>query len=467
MDTPTSSRWIAAAVAPLAATAALVGCAAVHAPSPAPASPGLPRVDPSVPVGIAQDVASTQAPRVLGVDDVVALARGGSERVLAAAARARAADARAAAARGDVFLPKIDVFGSWWRSDRELAVDTDLGPLRIASHELGVEMVRATQPLIDVADFFFRFDAERAGAETARLAAARAADVAELTAVEAFYEVLSRREEIAALERSVDVLGSHVEDARHLYDAGRVPENDVTKVDLEWSRRRQTLLAARNAERGATLDLLAALAMPPDAAVVLEAPPRPADAAPPPLPELVASALRARADLRALAAADRRLALLATAEAADYLPRIEGFVDYQYDIGDALRDNDAFEGGVLMHVRLFDGLARDHRRAAVLAKREGVAARRRDLERRIAIEVERARLAIEEQRSALAVAERSVAQAEASLRMEDDLYRHDRSATAAVLDSELTLFERRVDAAHARYGALAAAAELKAAMGGA
>ena len=119
-----------------------------------------------------------------------------------------------------------------------------------------------------------------------------------------------------------------------------------------------------------------------------------------------------------------------------------------------------------MHVRLFDGLARDHRRAEVLAQREGLAARRRDLERRIAIEVEQARLSVEEEQSALAVAEHSIAQAEASLRVEDDLYRHDRSATAAVLDSELTLFERRVDAAHARYGALVAAAELKAATGG-
>ena len=46
------------------------------------------------------------------------------------------------------------------------------------------------------------------------------------------------------------------------------------------------------------------------------------------------------------------------------------------------------------------------------------------------------------------------------------LYRHDKSAAAAVLDSELKLVESRVDAAHARYGTLAAAAALKAASGG-
>jgi outer membrane protein TolC len=403
---------------------------------------------------------------VLRLDDVIALARGSSEQVLAAAARVRAADARVGATRGNVFLPKVDVFGSWWRSDRALSVDTQVGPLRIFGHELGIEMVRATQPLLDVAAFFFRWKAERTGAEMARLAAARAADVAELTAVRAFYEILSQREEITALERSVEVLRLHVEDARHLYDAGRVPENDVTKVDLELSRRQQALLVARHAERAATLDLLAALALPPDAEVAVESPTLTADAAPAPLPELVARALGTRADLRALAAADDRLALLAKAELADYLPRVEGFADYQYDVSDALSDNDAFEGGVQMHVRLFDGLARNHRRDEVLAQRDSLAARRRDLERRIAIEVERARLAMEEEQSALAVAEHSIAQAEASLRVEDDLYRHDRSATAAVLDSELTLFERRVDAAHARYGALAAAAELKAATGG-
>ena len=464
METPSSLKWIAPVVAPLAATAALFGCAAVHGPAPAVPSADTPPADAPARAAAVPDA----PPRVLRIDDVVALARAGSERVLEAAARVHAAEARVGATRGDVFLPKVDVFGSYWRTDRELSVDTALGPLRITSHDLGVELVRATQPLLDVADFFFRWDAERAVAETARLAAARAADVAELTAVRAFYEILSRREEISALERSVEVLGTHVEDARHLYDAGRVPENDVTKVDLELSRRRQALLVARHAERAATLELLAALALPPDAPVAVEAPApaRPADAPPAPLAALVTRALGTRADLRALAADDRRLELLAAAETAGYLPRVEGFVDYQYDVNGALSDKDAFDGGVQMHVRLFDGLARDHRRAEVLAERERLGARRRDLERRIAIEVEQARLALEEEQSALAVAEHSVAQAEASLRVEDDLYRHDGSATAAVLDSELTLFERRVDAAHARYGALEAAAELKAATGG-
>ena len=263
-----------------------------------------------------------------------------------------------------MFLPKVDVVGSWWRSDRQLTVDTDLGPLRIASNEIGLEMVRATQPLLDIADFFFRWNAERTGAEMARLAAARAADVAELTAVRAFYEILSRREEISALERSVEVLSLHVEDARHLYDAGRVPENDVTKVDLELSGRRQALLVARHAERAATLDLLAALALPPDAQIAVESPAQTADATPAPLPELVARALGTRADLRALTAASTSgWRSSPQPRRPIYLPHIEGFVDYQYDVSDALRDNDAFEGGVQMHVRLFDGLARDHRRA--------------------------------------------------------------------------------------------------------
>ena len=459
MKTAVSLRWFF--VVPHLATAALFIGAVVHGAVFAASSPEPRDVAPA-----AVTPAPAAPPRMLRIDDVITLARAGSERVLAAAARVHAADARVGATRGNVFLPKVDVVGSWWRSDRQLTVDTDLGPLRIASNEIGLEMVRATQPLLDIADFFFRWNAERTGAEMARLAAARAADVAELTAVRAFYEILSRREEISALERSVEVLSLHVEDARHLYDAGRVPENDVTKVDLELSGRRQALLVARHAERAATLDLLAALALPPDAQIAVESPAQTADATPAPLPELVARALGTRADLRALTAADKRLALLAAAETADYLPHIEGFVDYQYDVSDALRDNDAFEGGVQMHVRLFDGLARDHRRAEVLAQREGLAARRRDLERRIAIEVEQARLSVEEEQSALAVAEHSIAQAEVSLRVEDDLYRHDRSATAAVLDSELTLFERRVDAAHARYGALVAAAELKAATGG-
>lgn len=461
-----SLRWIGPAAILFLGS---VGCAATHDAG---------SVHGTVPAGTAhvvQSLAVESAPPApapsgasmhLRIEEVASLARTASERVLEAAARVRETEAQADVTLSEAFLPKIDAVGSYWWSDRQLAITTQLGPLRIASHNLGFEMVRATQPLLDVADFFFRYGADRTAVDVARLAAARAADVAELAAVRAFYEILSRREEIVALERSVQVLGTHLTDARHLLAAGRVPENDVTKVDLELSRRQQALLEARHGERGATLELLAALALPPETPLTIEAPAAAPDTVPAPLPELVARALHARPDLRALAAADHRLELLAAAWTADYVPRVQAFVDYQYDVNDALVDNDAFEGGVQAQVRLFDGLAREHRRAELHAQREALGYRRRDLERGVAIEVERARLAVEEQQSALAVAERSVAQAEASLRIEDDLYRQDKSAAANVLDSELKLVESRVDAAHARYGTLAASAALKTATGG-
>jgi outer membrane protein TolC len=443
----------------------IFGCTVIHEDGARPARAvrvtEAPRVEPAP-----STPAASPGPMHLRIEDVVPMARAASERVRQAAARVRETEEQADVTLGEVFLPKIDAVGSYWWSDRQLEISTQFGPLRIASQNLGFEMVRATQPLLDVADFFYRYGAERTAVDVARLAAARAADVAELAAVRAFYEILSRREEIVALERSVQVLESHLTDARYLCATGRVPENDVTKVDLELSRRQQALLAARHGEREATLELLAALALPPETALTIEAPAAAPGAVPAPLPQLVARALDERPDLRALAAADHRLELLAAAWTADYVPRVQAFVDYQYDVNNALVDNDAFEGGVQAEVRLFDGLAREHRRAEVRAQREVLASRRSDLERRVAIEVERARLAVEEQQSALVVAERSVAQAEASLRIEDDLYRHDKSAAATVLDSELKLVESRVDAAHARYGRLAAVATLKAATGG-
>ena len=361
-----SFRWIGPAAFLLLGT---VGCTVTHDAGSARAAlpPRAVRLAEPPPVESGPSAPAPGAASMrLCIEDVAPLARTASERVLEAAARVHETEAQDDATLGEVFLPKIDAVGSYWRSDRQLEINTQFGPLPIASHNLGFEMVRVTQPLLDVADFFFRYGAERTATDVARLAAARAADVAELAAVRAFYEILSRREEIVALERSVQVLESHVTDARHLFAAGRAPENDVTKVDLELSRRPQALLAARHGEREATLELLAALALSPETSLTIEAPAAAPDAVPAPLPQLVA----------------------------------------------------------------------------------------------------RARLAVEEQQSALAVAQRSVAQAEASLRVEDDLYRHDKSAAAAVLDSELKLVESRVDAAHARYGTLAATAALKAATGG-
>jgi outer membrane protein TolC len=407
-----------------------------------------------------------RGPLVLTIEDVRRRARDASERVLEAQALIRKAKAHENATFDETFLPKIDAEGSYLRTDRRLAIETRLGPIQIASRDLGTELVRATQPILDVSGFFFRFGAEREATEAARLAAARAGQVAELEAVRAFYAVLTRRDEIVAIERSVEVLKRRLADAQASVRAGVGKENDVTKVELELARRRQSLLATRNAERGAVLELLALVALPPEASVkIIEPPGAAAPASPPPLPKLVERALEDRPDLRALAVAERRLDMLETAYATDYLPRIEGFVDYRYDLNDVFNDSDAVEAGVQARVRLFDGFARDEKRAEVRAEREALRARRRDLERRVAVEVEQALLAVDERRSALGVAERSITQAESSLRIEEDLEKHAKSTATAVLDAELRLFESRVEAARARYGALEALAWLRAAVG--
>jgi outer membrane protein TolC len=459
----------------IAAAAAAHGCKLTQTPAPhagdagatAPRSPR-PAPPPPAPPPPAPELApAARPPRSLGVDAVRARARSASERVLEAEALVRKAKAHEDATFNEIFFPKLDAHASYVRTDRQLAIETPFVEIEIAGRDLGLEMVKATQPLLDVAGFFFRMGAEREATEVARLAAERAADLAELEAVHAFYAALALREQGVALERSVAALKSRLADVQNLEKARRARENDVTKVRLELARREQALLATRHREREARLDLLAALAFPVDAAVDLAEPPAAAAApAAPPVRDLVARALTRRADLQALTAADRRLAAVEDAFLADYAPRISGFVDYRYDVNKVYNDADAVEAGVELDWRIFDGFARDEKRAEASAEREAVRARRRDLERRVAVEVERAALWIDEQRSALAVAQTSVKQAESSLRIEVDLLHADRSTTSNVLDAELRLFESRVELARARYGVLEAAAALRTAIGG-
>lgn len=449
--------------ASLVALALAAGCAAEPARAPTSRAPhggvdierAAPRRREGPPPG----------PLRLTIEDVRARARTASERVLEAEANVRKAKAHEDATFDEVFLPKVDVRGGYVRTDRRLAIETRVAPIQIASRDLSSDIVKATQPLLDLSGFFFRTGAERAGTEVARLALERAADLAELEAVGAFYAALTLAEEVAAVERSIAALRQRVEDSRNLQKAGLARENDVTKVELELLRREQALLAARHREREARLDLLAALACPVDAPALLVEPAAPAAPAPP-LPALVARALSRRADLRALDAASRRLEAVQSALVADYLPRIAGFADWRYDYNKVYNEPEAVEVGVELEWRVFDGFARDERRAEAEAEREAVRARRRDLERRVAVEVERATLLLEEERSALVVAETSMKQAESSLRIEENLYRRERSTVSDLLEAEQRLFESRVEAARARYGALGAAAALRSAVGG-
>src|SRR5215470_16821448 len=120
-------------VAPAACLlAGALGCAAPRA-GVAPPLPPVRAGDPAPVAAAPSATVPSATPVVLRIEDVGPLARTASERVLAAAAQVQAAEARADETFGEVFLPKLDAFGSIWRSDRRLQIETGFGPLTIAS----------------------------------------------------------------------------------------------------------------------------------------------------------------------------------------------------------------------------------------------------------------------------------------------------------------------------------------------
>lgn len=438
-------RWPALALA-IAAVAAVVPGAPAQAP-PAPAPPG-----------------QAEAPTAATLDLAAAMrrARGDAPEVAAAEARARAGRARVDEARGHR-LPTVSLSESWIRTDAPADVFGLLlnqerfsfqqfvasDPNQPDALDSSTTRLEVTLPVYAGGEIATRVAQARHGEEAAAAALRRAGDLAAFRAGEAYVRLAQAREEVALLERSLETVEAHVELARAYVEEGMVVASELLRAEVEASRLRDELAAARGRARIAEAGLSFRLGTPLDTRWAL-APlgdPPPVDGS---LALWIARAAR-RPDLAAARAQAAAAALEPRAVRARRLPRVG--VAARYDLVDEPPFGTDGDHHALMAFAAIDLFAGGRHRAAEAAARaeaEAVASEIAMMEEGIRLEVHDAHLAATVARERLATAGDAEAAARETERILQERYAQGLVKTVDLLDATSARTEAESRAAVAR-----------------
>jgi len=180
----------------------------------------------------------------------------------------------------------------------------------------------------------------------------------------AYYRVLLTGQQIGVREASVHLLTREVEDQRHRYDAGTVPQFNVLRAEVELANARPKLIRVRNFHRIAKNNLANLLGcdLPKDAGKdlplqlsgTLETEPRTVD-----LAASIAQALERRPELAALRKAGQLRREGIVNARGGYKPGVEIFAGYGWRnsqfTDDLTRDVHGWNAGAQLTWDLFDG----------------------------------------------------------------------------------------------------------------
>ncbi|HSN13888.1 MAG TPA: TolC family protein [Anaeromyxobacteraceae bacterium] len=352
-----------------------------------------------------------RAERSLTLDDALTLARGKNRDLAAARERVVQADADVALALSKL-MPTVGLKGSYVRNEKEVSLPlfgtlVTLQPLEVLSGSATV-----TVPLL-VPPAYPGIAAARHG-RAASGATLAATDAQVLLAVaQGYYAAAGADELLAARREATTVTTRTLEDARRRLDAGAASPVEVSRAELATVLAGQAVAEASDVRERTYRSLATLLQLPEPFSV---APAAYAVAAPAPIEELTARALRARPELRALQEAVEARAAQVAANDLRWAPAVAAFgTATTSSVAGLTGEKSAVAAGVQLEWALFDGGAR-------IADRSRAASQRREAEVQLAQardaivdEISDRARGVETKRSALAAAERAKALAEQTL----------------------------------------------------
>ncbi len=301
------------------------------------------------------------------------------------------------------------------------------------------------------------------------VAAARA--LVELETMVAYWSLVTARENARVLETSLSAYAAHLGDARNRERLGLAARNEVLAVEVERDRAELAALRAGHRSTVAEARLVRLLGLDPHTRVLpteaLEAHHTGSED----LEALVAEALRARPERRALASrlagAEARIA----GERAGGRPQISVAAGYDYAnpnrriLPPEAEWKGSWDVSVNVALRLFDG---GQARAAVRraqASAEALRAQLLDLDSVIRLEVTQYFTERATAHAAVAVADRSLASANENRRVASDRYREGLIPSSDLLDAEAALLHAGLGLTEALAQVRIAGSQLEAALG--
>jgi len=242
--------------------------------------------------------------------------------------------------------------------------------------------------------------------------------------VQSYYGVLLATKQIEVAEQSEKTAKSIMDRSQVRFDSGLVVESDLLTAKVRLAGREEELIRARNNLEIARAQLNMAMGVPADATY------QPADAlaernlAVPSLAEEEQKALTSRPDLMRIESEQSAQQLSVSIAKSSFGPRLNAFAGWEMDNPTLLAGGGGnnWVGGIELQVDLFEGGAK---RAALSRERaiaEKITALKQAASDAVRLEVRQAYYDLDSNRQQVAVARTAIAQAQESLRINQDRY---------------------------------------------
>lgn len=416
-------------------------------PLPTPALQPLP---PPPGAGPAQPITLAQA---------IDLALANQPTLAQAAAGQRAASARITQAMSNL-LPSLSASAGASRSGASATGGGGVGSLTQSNFSASLS---AQQLLFD----FGRSRNQVSQARTQARAAGAALTQTESDVVnqvkQAYYQLLQDEQLVVVQQQNVADQQAHLAMAQALVSAGTAPPADVVRAEAAVANAQVSLAGSLNTAAKARVNLNVAMGIDP------RTPTQTVETVEPAVPgqpaELVATALRQRADVRQaeLGVASARLGVRIAK--AGNLPSVVAQADYGLRDNSFPPSNSNWEYGVALQFPFYDGgLTRGRTREAE-ANVASAQASLRQVQQTVSSEVAQAYLNVQTAEQQVALSQAAVADAQESLNVAVGRYEEGVGIYLDVIDAQATLLQARTDQVNARYGLSAARAALRRALG--
>jgi len=242
--------------------------------------------------------------------------------------------------------------------------------------------------------------------------------------VQSYYGVLLAAKQLEVAEQAEKTAKSIMDRSQVRFDAGLVVESDLLSAKVRLAGREQELIRARNNLELAHAQLNAAMGVPADAQYQIADSFAEKTLAAAPLPDLEQKALTTRPDLKRIEAQQSAQELSVAIAKSSFGPRLNAFAGWELDNPTFLAGGGGnnWLGGIELQIDLFEGGAK---RAALSRERaiaEKITALKQAASDAVRLEVRHAYYDQDATRQQVDVAHTAIAQAQESLRINQDRY---------------------------------------------
>jgi outer membrane protein TolC len=256
--------------------------------------------------------------------------------------------------------------------------------------------------------------------------------------VRSYYEVQLSAKQLGVAEQSVKAAQSILERSQARFDSGLVVESDLLAAKVRMATRQQEVIRARNTLETADAELNTAMGMPVESPLLLNEELAERPLVIPTLQEVEKQALANRPDLKRIAAEQAAQHQSVSAAKSSFGPRVSTFANWEMDNPTFVSGGGGnnWQGGIEVQFDIFQGGAKRAALSRERALEEKVIAMKQGASDVVRLEVRRAYYDLEASQQQIEVARAVIAQAQESLRINQDRYESGLTTITELLGAE-------------------------------